>query len=32
MDRSQVAEPIFAGGREMVDLLRKRIEYIGKAK
>ncbi len=32
MDRSQIAEPIFAGGREMVDLLRQRIQYIGNAK
>jgi fructose-1,6-bisphosphatase/inositol monophosphatase family enzyme len=31
MDRRQIAEPLFAGGREMVDALRRRIQYIGKA-
>jgi fructose-1,6-bisphosphatase/inositol monophosphatase family enzyme len=30
MDRSQIKEPIFAGGSEMIELLRRQIVFIGK--
>lgn len=32
MDRSQITEPIFAGGGEMISLLRRQIVFLGKGK